>query len=109
MSDVLRHDEPCGTAFSQTEPFSYIITKKGGKRYITGGAPVELLLYYRIQSSPFASYFTDLLITSKSDLESLEAHGPFRRIWIFDFAKNRILWQSDSVAGRSQTGETTTT
>jgi hypothetical protein len=46
-ADALRYDEPRGTAFSQAEPFAYIIAKKCGKKYVTSGAPIDLLLYYR--------------------------------------------------------------
>src|SRR5579872_4290896 len=39
-ADALKYDEPRGTAFSQSEPFAYIIGKKCTKTYATNGAPV---------------------------------------------------------------------
>jgi len=95
-ADALKYDEPRGTAFSQTEPFAYIIGKKRTKTYATDGVPVELLLYYRNQSPPFSSYFAELLASSMTDLEALVTSGPFQRVWIFDFAKKRVLWRSST-------------
>jgi hypothetical protein len=104
-ADALKYDEPRGTAFSQSEPFSYIIGKKRTKTYTSHGAPVELVLYYRSQSPPLASHFSELLARSAADLEALVANGPFRRVWIFGFAKKRILWHSSSAA--AEIAETT--
>jgi hypothetical protein len=88
-ADALKYDEPRGTAFSQAEPFAYIIGKKRTKTYTTNGAPVDLVLYYRNQSPPFAAHFSELLESSMADVEALVTSGPFQRLWIFDFAKKR--------------------
>jgi len=93
-ADALKYDEPCGTAFSQAEPFTYIIGRKRNKTYSTSGAPVELVLYYRTQSPPWPQYFADLLASSLAELDALVTDGPFHRVWIFDFCHNAILWHS---------------
>lgn len=87
-----------GTQFSQTEPFVYAIQKKCKKAYETSGAPVELVLYYRYQSPPPSQQFAELIESSMTDLEALIARGPFKRVWIFDFAKVQILWRSSAKA-----------
>jgi hypothetical protein len=93
-ADALKDDEPRGTAFSQTEPFAYIIRKKRTRKYATSGAPVELVLYYRSQHAPWPSYLDDLLTASMADIGALVAGGPFQRVWIFDFGQNVVLWRS---------------
>jgi hypothetical protein len=95
-ADALKYDEPRGTAYSQTEPFVYIIRKKRTKTYATNGATVHLVLYYRTQHAPWPSYFADLLASSLPDLEALVSGGPFQRVWIFDFVKKLVLWRSDA-------------
>ena len=97
-ADALKYDEPRGTAFSQAEPFAYMIGKKRTKTYATKGAPVELVLYYRNQSPPFSSHFSELLASSMTYLAALVNSGPFQRVWIFDFAKKRVLWHSSAKA-----------
>lgn len=97
-ADALKYDEPRGTAFSQTEPFAYIIGKKRTKTYATGGAPVELVLYYRNQSPPWPEYFAEMLVNSLADLEALVTNGRFKRVWIFDFPEKRVLWHSSTEA-----------
>jgi hypothetical protein len=94
LADALKYDEPRGTAFSQTEPFAYIIAKKRTKTYTTTGARVDLILYYRTQYAPWASYFTDMLTSNMTALDALTIGGPFQRVWIFDFNKATILWHS---------------
>ncbi len=94
-TDALKHYEPRGTAFSQTEPFAYIIRKKYTRTYPTNGALVELVLYYRNQSPPFPSYLTELLTSNAINLKALVDGGPFQRVWIFDFGKKQVLWRSD--------------
>ncbi len=94
LADALKYDEPRGTSFSQTEPFTYIIAKKGTKTYTTNGAPVDLVLYYRTQHAPWASYFADMLASSMAELDALTTGGPFQRVWVFDFNKATILWHS---------------
>ncbi len=93
-ADALKHDEPRGTAFSQTEPFTYIIAKKGTKTYITNGAPVDLVLYYRTQHAPWLSYLTEMVAGNMAALDALITGGPFQRVWIFDFNKGAVLWHS---------------
>jgi len=93
-ADALKYDEPRGGFFSQTKPFDYIVGKKRTRTYATKGAPVELVLYYRNQPAPEPSCFAELLASSAPALEALVAGGTFQRVWIFDFAKKMLLWQS---------------
>ena len=75
-------------------PFTYIITEKRMKKYATNGAPVDLVLYYRTQYAPWASYFADMLKSYMTELDALTKDGPFQRAWIFDFNKAKVLWHS---------------
>src|SRR5580704_18124850 len=77
-ADSLKYDELRGGSYSQDRPFAYIVAKKRGKKYLTNGAPAELLLYYRTQHPPWESYFSDLLAQNMADLLSLlSPNGPF--------------------------------
>jgi hypothetical protein len=93
-ADALKYDEPRGTAFSQTEPFTYIVAKKRTKTYTTNKAPVDLVLYYRTQRAPWVSYFEGMLASSMAELDALTTGSPFQRVWVFDFNKATVLWRS---------------
>jgi hypothetical protein len=93
-ADALKHDETRVTAFSQVEPFTYILGTKRNKTYSTSGAPVDLVLYYRTQSPPWPQYFAELLSSNMAEVDALVTDGPFQRVWVFDFSHNAILWHS---------------
>lgn len=97
MANALKHDEPRGTAYSESRPFAYIIGKKRSRSYTTKDAAVDLVLYYRTQPSPTPSSFGGMLAQSLPDLLGLTTPGPFQRVWIFDFNKQSLLWRSDAV------------
>lgn len=92
-ADAIKYDEARTCAFSQERPFAYVIEKKRSRPYTTGGAPVELLLYYRTQPPPPASHFKALLNNTAFDLQALVASGQFQRVWIFDFSEKCLLWR----------------
>jgi len=94
MAHALENNEITGCAFSQDRPFDYILGKKAKKHYQTNGAPVELLLYYRTQAVPPLIHFADLLRKNMPLVDSMIRSGQFQRIWIFDFGKQHVLWQS---------------
>jgi hypothetical protein len=93
---ALKTDEQTGGAFSQKIPFASILSSKATKTYVTSGAPVDLLLYYRKQYPPWDEYFSEMVNASARDLTAeLKLNGgPFDRLWIFDFWEDRILLSS---------------
>jgi hypothetical protein len=85
--------EPTGGPFSQDIPFAYLLSSKATKTYVTSGAPVDLLMYYRKQYPPWGQYFAEMANASARDLHALlkENGGPFDRLWVFDSWQDRIL------------------
>jgi hypothetical protein len=78
---------PC--AYSQEDPFKYLIEKKQSTTYRTDGLPVDLLMYYRKQGPPLQEHFQQLMRKYDRDLAALRQR--FHRIWIFDFTRKEIL------------------
>lgn len=91
---AFKYDEQTVTAFSYDCPLKYIIEKKSTRKYTSGGAPVELVLYYQTQHAPPSWHFSDLRARNMAGLEALVLSGLFRRVWIFDAVKKLILWPS---------------
>jgi hypothetical protein len=69
------------------------VANKGGKTYETAGAPVDLVLYYRKQYPPPSEYLSEIIEETQPSLNALlkAQGGPFDRVWMFDFWKDRIL------------------
>ncbi len=93
-TDAIKHMEPRGCAYSQEDPFEYIIKKKCTRSYQTNGSPVELLLYYRKQSPPLPCDLEKMLKNAATDLLTLVSNGPFQRVWIYNFWNKHLLWLS---------------
>jgi hypothetical protein len=80
-------------SFSQEEPLASIINKKRRKKYLTGGSPVDLVLY-------FDHYPADLraiqrhITNQHSALVSLVNECHIRRVWLYDWWSRRVLWTS---------------
>lgn len=77
-------------------PEREVLKRKLAKTYETGGAPVELLLYFDsegllygelppVEFSVHASYVMEPLLR--------RSLGPFRRIWVFDRLNRSVLWR----------------
>jgi hypothetical protein len=78
-SESLRRGSITGGAFSQDEPLRSMVTSKAQKTYQTGGAPVDLLLYYWKQT-PYDPVVQHVL----SELRTVLLSGPFSRIWFYE-------------------------
>jgi hypothetical protein len=94
LARAIKYDEPRGVAFEQDRPFACILKEKAKKNYVTSGAPVDLLLYYRSQYPPWKRYFDEMVSANTHLLQAAlkQNAGPFDRLWVFDFWKHRILW-----------------
>jgi hypothetical protein len=68
-----------GGAFSQDVPLKKIFSCKAQKRYETGGAPVDLLLYYWKQTP-----YDPVVGRVFSELRAVVSSGPFSRIWLYE-------------------------
>jgi len=97
---ALKTDEPTGCAFSQDVPFASILSNKATKKYLTSGAPVDLLLYYRKQYPPWKQYFSGMVNANENHIRAVlkSNAGPFDRLWIFDFWEDRVLLSVSSVS-----------
>jgi len=78
-SESLRTGAITGGAFSQDVPLRRIFASKAQKRYETGGAPVDLLLYYWKQTP-----YDPVAQQAFSELRALLSSGPFSRIWLYE-------------------------
>lgn len=78
-SESLRTGVITGGAFSQDVPLKRIFTSKAQKRYETGGAPVDLLLYYWKQT-PYDPVVQQVF----PELRAVLSSGPFSRIWLYE-------------------------
>ena len=79
-SESLKTGRITGGAFSQEVPLRRILTSKARKRYETGGAPVDLLLYYWKQG-PYVPVVQQVISEPGAALSS----GPFSRIWLYEY------------------------
>jgi hypothetical protein len=77
--ESLRTGAITGGWFSQEVPLKRIFTSKTQKRYETGGAPVDLLLYYWKQT-PYDPVVQQVF----SELGAVFLSGPFSRIWLYE-------------------------
>jgi hypothetical protein len=76
-----------------------ILRQKLGKSYLTGGYPVELMLYYDWGPDAFLTCSTppptDLSLEFVNAVilpECGNTLGPFHRIWFFDRFRGSVLW-----------------
>jgi hypothetical protein len=81
-----------GFSFSLEQPLLDIISKKLGTTYVTGGVPIELVLYYG--KHPADSSAATHIGKHRAALESLVTSGTFSRVWVLDNWTKTILWKS---------------
>jgi hypothetical protein len=78
-SESLRTGAITGGAFSQDIPLRRIFISKAQRRYETGGAPVDLLLYYWRQTP-----YDPVVQQAFSERRTVLSSGPFSRIWLYE-------------------------
>jgi hypothetical protein len=76
LAQALENDEPTGGAFSQMEPFRDILTSKSGKKYVSNGSPIDLLLHYQKQTPPWKEYFDEMVDKYASQINGVLSHNP---------------------------------
>ncbi len=81
-----------GCALSQIDPLAKMLRQKCEKKYETGEAPVDLLLYYWRQG-PYQPVVDDYLLTNRRDIEGSLRNSQFDKIWIYDWDLGKVLWQ----------------
>jgi hypothetical protein len=93
--------EITGGPFSQSIPVLKMLRDKCTKSYSTGGAPVDLLLYYSKQY-PSEKCLFRLLKDHQAEITLLIATSPFSRFWIYlDWPPGKVLWQAARYGGHS--------
>jgi hypothetical protein len=78
-----------GGFYSQEEPLKSIIVSKAQKKYQTGGAPLDLLLYYWKQSPDFP-VIQQAVAELKDVVDEILSSGPFSKIWLYEHPE-RVL------------------
>jgi hypothetical protein len=87
-----------GCAFSQEEPLAKMLKQKCEKQYETNGAPVDLLLYYWIQS-PLEETIGDYLLRNILEIQELIQGSQYERIWIYDTDSGKVVWKREKYKG----------
>jgi hypothetical protein len=87
-----------GCAFSQGEPLEKMLRQKCKKTYQTDRAPVDLLLFYWIQS-PDEESIDEYLNANISEVRELIQSSQFERIWIYDSDSGEVLWKREKYTG----------
>jgi hypothetical protein len=86
-----RRRQEGGFSYDQEEPFVKIITSKATKNYVTGGAPVDLVLHFDLRLGSAATV-KRLVDKHAALLDSLTLKGPFKRVWVFDAHTRTVVW-----------------
>jgi hypothetical protein len=87
-----------GCNLSQVDPLAKMLKQKCEKEYVTGGAPVDLLLYYWRQD-PYEPVIRDHLSKSRYETEKLLLNSQFDRIWIYNYRSGKVLWKDERHKG----------
>jgi len=90
ISDSLKTKTVSGCALSGDEPLEKMLKKKCEKTYETGGAPIDLLLYYWRQG-PYEESIDNYLRTNCRDIEARFRSSQFNKIWIYDWPSGKVL------------------
>jgi len=94
--------EITGGFYSELDPLLKSFREKCAKSYPTGGAPVDLLLYYSMQAPPEDSLL-EYLKRYEAEISQLIRDGPFSRIWIYtDSPPRKVLWQAHAEEQRKR-------
>ncbi len=88
-SESLRTGRITGGSFSQDEPLKAMFTSKAQKTYQTGGAPVDLVLYYWKQT-PYHPVVQQVLLELRPVIVQIVSSAPFSRIWLYEHPE-RVL------------------
>ena len=81
-----------GCALSQEEPLAKMLKQKCEKPYETGGAQVDLLLYYWRQSQ-YEETIVEYLNKNNLEIGKLLHGSQFANIWIYDLDSETVLWK----------------
>jgi hypothetical protein len=91
ISELHKTKRESGGGLSQVDPLAKMLKQKCEKRYVTSGAPVDLLLYYWRQG-PYEPVIQDYLRTNRNEIEKLLQNSQFDRIWIYNYGRKETLW-----------------
>jgi hypothetical protein len=86
-----RRKQDGGFSYDQEKPFVDVVMSKATKKYVTEGAPVDLVLHFDLRLGSAAT--VDRLVDKHAKLlDSLTTTGPFKRVWIFDEYTRTVVW-----------------
>jgi hypothetical protein len=86
-----RRKQDGGFSYDQEKPFVEIVTSKATKKYVTEGAPVDLILHFDLRLGTKATV-EGLIEKHATLLDSPTTTGPFRRVWVFDDYTKTVVW-----------------
>lgn len=86
-----RRKQDGGFSYDQEKPFVDVVKSKATKKYVTEGAPVDLVLHFDLRLGSAAT--VERIVDKHTELlASLTTTGPFKRVWIFDEYTRTVLW-----------------
>lgn len=81
-----------GFSYDQEKPFVELVSSKAAKKYVTEGAPVDLILHFDLRFGiPNAA--RRLCEKHANILAALTSKGPFSRVWVFDDFNKVVIWR----------------
>jgi hypothetical protein len=80
-----------GFSYDQGKPFVDLINSKASKKYVTEGAPADLVLHFDLRLGTAAA-IERLVEKHATLLDSVPSRGPFERVWVFDEYTKTVLW-----------------
>lgn len=86
-----RHKTDGGFSYDLEKPFINVVKSKVTKRYLTDGAPVDLILHFDLRLGNAATV-ARLCEKHQKLLNSLTATGQFKRARVFDNFRNEVIW-----------------
>lgn len=81
-----------GFSYDQEKPFVDLVKKKAKHKYVTEGAPVDLILHFDRRFGS-ASAAQRLCEKHAALLEALTSAGSFSRVWVFDDFNRNVIWR----------------
>jgi len=86
-----RRKQDGGFSYDQEKPLKNVVNSKATKKYVTEGAPVDLVLHFNLRLGTRANV-ERLVHKHTALLASLTTTGPFKRVWVFDEHTRAIIW-----------------
>lgn len=86
-----RRKQDGGFSYDQEKPLTDVVKNKAERKYVTEGAPVDLVLHFDLRLGTIGN-LERLVEKHEADLVSLTTTGRFKRVWVFDEHTRTVVW-----------------